>query len=76
MTRPVKLGRNQAKAMGYIQFSQLRQTHTLTAFPNTSRELCAHKTPIPKTVLHDKAHIYKKTQPLVSLHKTEPIDTT
>ena len=41
-----------------------------------SRKLCAHKTPIPKTVLHGKAHISKKTQPQVSLHKTEPIDAT
>ena len=76
MTGPVILGRTQAKAMGYVQFPQIWQPYTLTAFPNTSRELCAHKTPMPKTALHDKAHIYRKTQPQVSLHKTEPIDTT
>ena len=33
------------------------------AFPTTSRKLCTHKTLMPKTVLHSKAHISKKTQP-------------
>ena len=40
-------------------------------------ENCVHtKTPIPKTVLHSQAHISKKTQPQVSLHKTEPVEVT
>ena len=76
MTGPVILGRTQAKAMGYIQFPQIWQPHTLTTFPTTSRKLCAHKIPIPKTILHGKAHIFRKTQPQVSLHKTKPIDAT
>ena len=76
MTGPVILGRTQAKAMGYVQFPQIWWPHTLTVFPTTSKELCAHKTPIPMTVLHGKAHISRKTQPQVSLHKTKPIDAT
>ena len=52
MTGPVILSRTQAKAMGYVQFPQIWQPHILTTFPTTSRKLCAHKTPIPKTVLH------------------------
>ena len=76
MTGPVILGRTQAKAMGYIQFPQIWQPHTLTVFPNASRKLCTHKTPIPKTVLHSQAHISKKTQPQVSLHKTKPVEVT
>ena len=72
----VRLSLKQAKAMGYIQFPQIQQPHTLTMCPTTSRKLGARKTPIPKTALHDKAHIYRKTQHQVSLHKTEPTDTT
>ena len=76
MTGPVILGRTQAKAMGYVHFPQIQWPLTLTTFPTTSRKLCTHKTPIPKTVLHGKAHISRKTQPQVSLHKTKPIDAT
>ena len=76
MTGPVILGRTQAKAMGYVQFPQIRQPHTLTAFPNASRKLCTHKTPTPKTILYSQAHISKKTQLQVSLHKTNQIEVT
>ena len=62
--------------MGYIQFPQIWWPHTLTTFPNASRKMCTHKTPIPKTVLHGHAHISKRTQPQVSLHKTEPVEVT
>ena len=63
MTGPVILGRTQATAMGYIQFPQIWQPHTLTAFPNASRKLCTHRTPTPKTILYSQAHISKRTQP-------------
>ena len=76
MTGPVILGQTQAKAMGYVQIPQIWWPHTLTAFATTSRKLCTHKTPIPKTIPHGKAHISRKTQPQVSLHKTKTIDTT
>ena len=76
MTGPVILGRTQAKAMGYIQFPQIQWPHTLTAFPNASRKLCTHRTPTPKTILYSQAHISKKTQPQVSLHKTKLIEIT
>ena len=66
MTGPLILGRIQAKAMGYVQFPQIWQPHTLTAFPDTSGKLCTHRTPTPKT-----------TQRLqVSLHKTRPTEIT
>ena len=66
MTGPLILGRIQAKAMGYIQFPQIWQPHTLTTFPDTSRKLCTHRTPTQKT-----------TQRLqVSLHKTRPTEIT
>ena len=77
MTGPVILGRTQAKAMGYVQFPQIQCSHIhLTTFPNTSRKLCTHKTPRLKTVLYSQAHISKKTQPQVSLHKTKPVEGT
>ena len=66
MTGPVILGTIQAKAMGYVQFPQIRWPHALTAFPDTSRKLCTHRTPTPKTAL----------QPQVSLHKTRPTEIT
>ena len=76
MTGPVILGRTQAKAMGYVQFPQIQWPHAFTIFPTTSRKLCTHKTLMPKTVLHDKTHISRRTQPQVSLHKTEPTEAT
>ena len=72
-TGPVILGRTQARAMGYVQFPQIWQSHTLTAFPNAYRKLCTYKTPIPKTILYSQAYISKKTQPQVYLHKTKPV---
>ena len=65
MPGPIILGRIQAKAMGYVQFPQIRRPHALTAFQHTSRNLCTHRTPTAKTT---------KTafQPQVSLHKTTP----
>ena len=68
------LGRTQAKAMGCVQFPQIWQPHTSTTFPNASRKLCTYRTPTPKTILYSQAHISKKTQPQVSLHKTKPIE--
>ena len=76
MTGPMILGRTQAKAMGHVQFPQIQWPYILTTFPTTSRKLCMHKTPIPKTVLHYKAHISRKIQPQVSLYKTKPTDAT
>ena len=66
---PMILGRIQAKAMGYIQFPQIWQPHTLNTFQHASRNLCMYKTPTTKTT---------KTafQPQVSLHKTTPTDVT
>ena len=63
------LGRIQAKAMGYMQFPQIRWPHTLSTFQHASRNLCTHETPATKTT---------KTafQPQVSLHKTTPIEVT
>ena len=69
-TGPVILSRVQAKAMGNVQFPQIRWPHALTTFPDTSRNLCTHRTPKPKTALYSQAHIATKTQPQVSLHKT------
>ena len=69
MTGPMILGRIQAKAMGYVQFPQIRWPHALTMFQHTSRNLCTYRTPISKTT---------KTafQPQVSLHKTTPTEVT
>ena len=69
MTGPMILGRIQAKAMGYIQFPQIWQPHTLTTFQHASRNLCTYRTPTSKTT---------KTafQPQVSLHKTTPTEIT
>ena len=66
MTGPMILGRIQAKAMGYVQFPQIWQPHTLPAFQPTSRNLCTSRTPTPKTSL----------QPQVLLHKTTPTEVT
>ena len=62
---PLILGRIQAKAMGYVQFPQIQWPHAFNMFQHTSRNLCTHRTPTPKTT---------KTafQPQVSLHKTTP----
>ena len=76
MTGPVILGRTQAKAMGYIQFSQIQWPHAFTTFSTTSRKLCTHKTLELKTVLHDKTHVSRRTQPQVSLQKTETTEAT
>ena len=66
MTGPIILSRIQAKAMGYIQFPQMRQPQALTAFPDTSRKLCTYGTLRPQT-----------TQRLqVSLHQTKPTEIT
>ena len=62
--------------MGYVQFPQIWWPHALTTFPDTSRKLCTHKTPTPKTALYSQAHISTKTQPQVSLHKTRPTEIT
>ena len=64
------------KKWGYVQFPQIWRPHTLTVFPNASRKLCTYKTPIPKTIPYNQAHISKKTQPQVSLHKTKPTKVT
>ena len=66
---PMILGRIQAKAMGYVQFPQIRQPHASNMFRYTSRNLCVHKTPTTKTT---------KTafQPQVSLHKTTSKEVT
>ena len=76
MTGPMILGRVQAKAMGYIQFPQIRWPHALTAFTDASRNLCIPRTPTPKTTLYSQAHISTKTRPQVSLHKTRPTEVT
>ena len=76
MTGPMILSRIQAKAMGYVQFPQIWWPHALTTFPDTSRKLCTHRTPTPKTALYSQAHITTKTQPQVSLHKTRPTEIT
>ena len=76
MTGPMILGRIQAEAMGYVQFPQIQQSCALTTVPDTSRKLCTHRTPIPKTALYSQAHISTKTQPQVSLHKTRPTEIT
>ena len=66
---PMILGRVQAKAMGYVQFPQIRQPHTLNAFEHTSTKWCAHKTPNSKTT-----ETAPHTQ--VSVHKTTPKEIT
>ena len=76
MTGPVILSIIQAKAMGYVQFPQIWQPHALTMYLDTSRKLCTHRTPTPKTPLYSQAHISTKTQPQVSLHKTRPTEIT
>ena len=60
---PIILGRIQAKAMGYIQFPQIQQPHTLNVFRHTYRISCVHRTPAVKTT-------ETTPQPQVSLHKT------
>ena len=65
-TGPIILSRIQAKAMGYVQFPQIQQPHALTAFPDTSRKLCTHRTLTPKT----------KQRLQVYLHKTRPTEIT
>ena len=76
MTGPVVLARIQAKAIGYVQFPQIWWPHALTTFPDTSRNLCTHRTPKPKTALYSQAYIATKTQSQVSLHKTRPTEIT
>ena len=63
MPGPMILGRVQAKAMGYVQFPQIWQPHTLDTFKHTSTKWCMHKTPTAKT-----AETTPKTQ--LSVHKT------
>ena len=63
------LGRVQVKAMGYVQFPQIRQPHTLNAFEHTSTKWCAHKTPTTKT-----AETAPRAQ--VSVHKTTQKEIT
>ena len=69
MPGPMILGRVQAKAMGYVQFPQIRQPHTLNAFEHTSTKWCAHKTPTTKT-----AETAPRAQ--VSVHKTTQKEIT
>ena len=76
MTGPMILARIQAKAMGYIQFPQIRQPHALTMFPHAFRNLCTSRTPTPKTSLYSQAHISTKTRLQVSLHKTRPTEVS
>ena len=49
MKGPMILSRVQAKAMGYVQFPQIRRPHALTTFTDASRNLCIPRTPTPKT---------------------------
>ena len=63
------LGRVQAKAMGYIQFPQIWQPHTLNMFKHTSTKWCVHKTPTTKT-----AETTPKAQ--VPVHKTTQKEIT
>ena len=69
MPGPMILGRIQAKAMGYIQFPQIRQPHALDMFEHTSENLCTHKTPTTKTT-------ETASQPQVSIHKTTQKEIT
>ena len=67
MPGPIILGRVQAKAMGYVQFPQIRWPHTLNMFQHTYRNLCMHKSHAAKTT-------ETAFQPQVSIHKTTPIE--
>ena len=75
MTGPVILGRIQAKAMGYIQFPQIWWPHALTTFPDTSRKLCTHRTPTPKTALHSQALSQAHTPSLLTQNQTNRDNT-
>ena len=53
-TGPIILGRTQAKAMGYVQFPQVRQSHALITFPTALKKLCTIKTSAPETAPQNK----------------------
>ena len=66
---PLILGRIQVKAMGYVQFPQIRQPHTLNTLEHTSTNWCVHKTPTTKTTettLQTQASIHKTTQKVIT----------
>ena len=46
MTRPIILGRAQAKAMGYVEFPKIKHPYTFTTYPTTSKEICTIKTSV------------------------------
>ena len=81
MPGPIILGRVQAKAMGYVQFPQIRQPHTLNTFEYTSTKWCTHKTPNTKTTEtapNIRVPVHKTTQKEITKTKqthqtTEPV---
>ena len=78
MPGPMILGRIQAKAMGYIQFPQIRQPHALDTLKHTSRKWCVHKTLTTKTTettLQPQVPIHKTTRKEITKTKQAPQTT-
>ena len=49
MTGLIILGRAQAKAIGYVEFPKIKETHTFTTYPATSKKICTINTLVPET---------------------------
>ena len=74
-TGPVILGRTQQKQRGMSSYHR-SSGHMLSLHFRLLLENYVHTTLVPKTILHDKTHISRRTQPQVFLYKTEPTETT
>ena len=73
MVGQIILGRTQAKAMGYVEFLKIKQPHTFTTYPTTSRKICTLKKLTPETAPSFSPNDSIGTTSKVHVHKSESI---
>ena len=76
MTGPIILGRAQAKAIGYVEFPNIKCPHTFIACPTTSRKICTIKTLGPESTTGFPPIDSIGTTPRVHVHKNESTKAT
>ena len=70
------LGRAQAKAMGYVEFPNIKHPHNFTMHPTTSKKICTIKTSVPETATSPAPTDSVGISPRVHVHKSESTKAT
>ena len=76
MTGPIILGRAQAKAMGYVEFTEIKCPHAFTMYPTTFKKICTIKALVPETATGPPPTDSVGTPPRVHVHKSESTKVT